>query len=273
MWISSVNHRYQEISAKLPRELYTLEPWLHQRLRGLYRRGKVQVRVEITWAASSITVALNREALINYYREISSVRDSIGAERDISLDALVNLPGVLDMPGRSGFGGEDLVCLLSELLDKAAESWNRMRRTEGSHLKENIYGHLADIERDMEKIHRLWADARDVAFSDMTARVSKALESAGVSLSDARFAQEAVIMADKWDITEELTRMASHISKFRESGEYENSEGRRLDFIVQEMNREANTINSKILDSEIRWIIVGIKSSIERIREQIQNLE
>jgi uncharacterized protein (TIGR00255 family) len=148
-----------------------------------------------------------------------------------------------------------------------------MRRAEGAHLKEDIDRHLADIERDMAEISRLWVGVRDAAFADMTARVSKALESAGTSLAESRFAQEAVIMADKWDITEEVARMASHVSKFRETGENREPEGRKLDFLAQEMNREANTINSKILDSKIRWITVEVKSSIEKIREQVQNLE
>ena len=273
MEISSVNHRYQEISVRLPHELSSLEPWLHRQLRGLYRRGKAQVRVEITWAASALVLALDREALSSYYREISSIRNSIGVERDISMDALVNLPGVLDMPGRSGFGGDEVTGLLSELLERAAENWNQMRRAEGAHLKEDIDGHLADIERNMAEISGVWASVRDAAFADMTARVSKALEAAGASFSESRFAQEAVIIADKWDITEEVARMASHVSKFREIGENGESEGRKLDFLVQEMNREANTVNSKIPDSGIRWLTVEVKSSIERIREQIQNLE
>jgi uncharacterized protein (TIGR00255 family) len=272
MEISSVNHRYQEISVRLPHELSSSEPRLHGKLRGLYRRGKVQVRAEIT-RASSLAVALNKEALLSYYGEISSIRDSIGAERNISLDALVNLPGVLDTPDRFDFGGEGADDLLSELLELAAENWNRMRRAEGAHLKADIEVHLADIERGMAEISGMWTGVRDAAFADMTARVSKALEAAGASLAESRLAQEAVIMADRWDITEEITRMASHISKFRETGGNREPEGRKLDFLAQEMNREANTINSKIADSGIRWLTVEVKSSIERIREQIQNLE
>jgi uncharacterized protein (TIGR00255 family) len=273
MEISSVNHRYQEISVRLPRELSSFEPWLHQRLRGLYKRGKVQVRAEITRTASSADSAINGEALAAYYREISSIRDLTGIESDISLDALINLPGVLDMSGYSRFSGDQAIDLMSELLERASENWNEMRRAEGSHLKENIDGHMADIERDMAEIGRLWTGVRDAAFAGAAARISKTLESAGFSLTEARFAQEAVIMADKWDIAEELERMASHVLKFREIGESGVSEGRKMDFLVQEMNREANTINSKILDSGIRWITVEVKSSIERMREQIQNLE
>jgi uncharacterized protein (TIGR00255 family) len=269
--LSSVNHRYQEISARLPRELSSLEPWLHQKLRGIFRRGKLSARVEIARASSSVAVAINRDVLMSYYREMADIRGAIGAERDISLDALVSLPGVLDAERTSL--GEEAADVLSGLIGRAAESWNRMRLDEGAHLRKAIDGHVADVERGMSEIGRMWPGAKDAAFEAATTRITKALEAAGLAADDARFAQEAVILADKWDISEEIARMASHIAKFREIGDSGESEGRKLDFLVQEMNRETNTINSKASSSEIRWMAVEVKSAIERIREQIQNLE
>jgi uncharacterized protein (TIGR00255 family) len=272
--LSSVNHRYQEISVRLPRELSQLEPWFHRRLRGLFRRGKVTVRVEITWSAASAALVLNKEAMAAYYREISSMRDAMGAERDISLDALVNLPGVLDMSAHAAFGGDDAEDFMSGLLDRAAENWNDMRRKEGAHLKEAIGLHLNEIEHLMKEITDAWTGARDAAFETVAERLRNALESAGISADESRFAQEAIIFADKWDISEEIARMSSHAAKFREIGETTGqAEGRKLDFLTQEMNREANTINSKITNAPLRWIMVEVKSAIERIREQIQNLE
>jgi uncharacterized protein (TIGR00255 family) len=272
--LSSVNHRYQEISVRTPRELSSLEPWFHQKARGMFRRGKVQVRAEITWASSSLAVAINKEVLSDYYKEISVIRDSLGADRDISLDALVNLPGVMDLPGRAALGREDeTLALLSELMERAAENWNAMRREEGEHLREAIAGHLADLERAMSGIARLWPQAKDAAFEAVTARIGRALDALDVPHDEARFAQEIIFMADKWDISEELARMDSHIAKFREIGGGPEPEGRKLDFLLQEMNREANTINSKISNSEIRWLAVDAKAAIERVREQAQNLE
>ena len=270
--LSSVNHRYQEISIRLPRELVSLEPWLHGLLRGVFRRGKLNARLEITWAASAAAASINREILLNYYEKISEIRGLIGTEHDISLDALMNLPGVLDASGRGSIG-EEASEILSELTRCAASNWNRMRREEGAHLKEAIEGHIADVERRMSEIASLWQGTRDSAFEAMTGRVTAALASSGFSADESRFAQEAVIYADRWDISEEIDRMASHIAKFRETGDARDSEGRKLDFLVQEMNREVNTINSKVSSAEIRWIAVEVKSSIERIREQIQNLE
>jgi uncharacterized protein (TIGR00255 family) len=272
--LSSVNHRYQEIYVRLPRELASWEPWFHQQLRNSCRRGKIQARADIIWAASSLAVSFNKEVLISYYKEISALRDTLGDERGITLDALVNLPGVLDTSGRSGLGSaEGTQELLGEILEASVKNWNAMRINEGGHLKEAVDGHLFELERYMTEIERAWPGAKDAAFEAMTSRLSKALEASGISPDESRFAQEALILADRWDISEEIARLASHIAKFREIAEGRESEGRKLDFLVQEMNREANTINSKVTNSEIRWLAVEAKAAIERIREQIQNLE
>jgi uncharacterized protein (TIGR00255 family) len=273
--LSSVNHRYQEIYVRLPRELTPYEPWFHQKLRGYFRRGKVQARVDIIWAASSLAVSLNRDMMAGYYREISEAGNSLGMKRGVSLDALVGLPGVLDTQGRLELSrGEGIEAILSELISSAAEGWNEMRRVEGSHLESAVAGHVAGLESHISEIERIWPDAKDAAFRSMVERINRALEASNAGAADdARFAQEAVIFADRWDISEEIARLGSHIAKFRETGASGESEGRKLDFIVQEMNREVNTINSKVSNSEIRWVAVEAKSAIERIREQIQNLE
>jgi uncharacterized protein (TIGR00255 family) len=277
--LSSVNHRYQEIYVRLPRELQAWEPWFHQRVRALYRRGKVQARVEITWAASAQTAAINRDVLKSYYRQLSELEASLcpGDEghRRIALESLVGLPGVID--ARERFGVSDATgteALLDELLAAGAASWNEMRRLEGSHLEAAVGEHLAALEELAARISGLWEGARDNAFEAMTGRIKHALSAAGVPFpDDSRLAQEALIIADRWDISEELARLSSHITKFKEAGASPESSGRKLDFLVQEINRELNTLNSKVSDSEVRWLAVEAKAAIERVREQIQNLE
>lgn len=273
--ISSVNHRYQEIYVRLPKELSTWEPWFHQKLRGLFRRGKVQARVEILWAASSLAVSINRDVLSRYFEEISALNETFGQKREISLDSLVTLPGVLDMQERIRLtheeGTEDL---LSMLLEQGAAAWSEMRKLEGLHLKNAVEEHLGILERFIRDIADKWEPAKDAAFSTMVERVTKAMEAAGAgSPDDSRRAQEAIMIADRWDVSEELARLDSHLQKFRETGESAESVGRKLDFLVQEMNREVNTLNSKIADADIRWLAVEGKASLERVREQIQNLE
>lgn len=275
MELSSVNHRYQEVSVRLPRELSTWEPWFHKRLRECFRRGKLSCRVEILWVSSLLSAAVDENVIIGYYRDISRVRDSLGLERDVSLDALIGLPGVLDAGGRARLLDDcDLETLLGELVDAGISAWERMRHDEGRHLKEAIAKHLEDLKHFLSQISNRWVLSRDLAFDAMKERVKKALDASGIApIDDARFAQEALLIADRWDILEELDRLESHLLKFEETGDAPEPVGRKLDFLVQEMNREINTISSKVLSSEIRWVAVEAKTALERVREQIQNLE
>ena len=276
--LSSVNHRYQEIYVRLPKELSSWEPWFHQKLREAFRRGKIQARIEILWAMGSLAGSINKDVLCRYYDELSEVRNSIGQQEDIALESLVNLPGVLDTQERMRLAhGDETEELLAELLAAGIASWNEMRVQEGTHLEVEVSAHLKELERLTGEIAEMWGPAKDAAFATMIERVRKALDAAGTSqIDDARFAQEAVFLADRWDVSEELARLKSHVEKFRQVGRVEKAKesiGRKLDFLVQEMNREVNTLDSKIADADIRWLAVEAKAALERIREQIQNLE
>jgi uncharacterized protein (TIGR00255 family) len=273
--LSSVNHRYQEISVRLPKELASWEPWFHQKLRGFFRRGKVQARVETRCNASSLAVSINRDVLAGYYADLSALSKSIGADAGIRLDSLLNLPGVMDAwEGSRLSEGDEAGKILAELLERCVQGWNGMRKSEGGHLGAEIMERLDVLEGHMDAISKMWEGARDAAFAAMTGRIAAALASLNLpDLDESRFAQETVVIADRWDISEELTRMKSHAAKFREAGSSSEPVGRKLDFIVQEMNREVNTINSKSPDSNVRWMAVEVKVELERIREQIQNLE
>ena len=272
--VSSVNHRYQEIYVRLPKELAGWEPWFHSRLKSLFRRGKVQVRVEIRRTLRSDLPTVNADALMRYYREISDISGSLGDIRGISLDALVGLPGVLESTESGELAEDEAEELLTELLNAGVGEWEAMRRAEGEHLKLTVLGYLNELEGFISDISSRWLACRDSAFAVMKERVAKALSGEGTSLpDDTRFVQEAVILADRWDISEELDRLASHFARFRETGDAKEPSGRKLDFLMQEINREINTVSSKVQDADIRWLAVEAKTSAERIREQIQNLE
>jgi len=273
--ISSVNHRYQEIYVRLPKELSSWEPWFHRKLREAFRRGKVQARVEILWAVDALAGSIDRETLTRYYNELEEMRKTLGQERQISLESLATLPGVVDARGRQRFArGDEAEETLGDLFDAGVKSWNEMRSQEGAHLAEAVRAHLDELERLTGMIAKMWGPAKDAAFVSMQERVRKVLESIGAATADdSRFAQEAVILSDRWDISEELERLKSHIVKFRGVGGAKEANGRKLDFLVQEMNREVNTLDSKIADADIRWLAVEAKTVLERIREQIQNLE
>ena len=272
--ISSVNHRYQEIYVKLPREFSSWEPWFHQKLRKGFRRGKLQVRMEVLWAPSFKMGRINKDILTSYCEELMQIQRTLGQAKDLQLESVVTLPGVLDIPRfEDSAEAEALEKAFSELIEKGLSSWQSMRETEGGHLREEVLSHLSELERLSGLIEENWMPARDKAFESTRGRISEMLASLGGILEESRFIQEIVIMTDKWDVTEEIARLKSHIVKFRATGEDAESSGRKLDFIVQEMNREVNTLDSKISDADIRWLAVDSKAALERIREQIQNLE
>lgn len=272
--ISSVNHRYQEISVRLPREFSSWEPWFHQRLRKYFRRGKLQLRMEVLWAPTLKMGRINKDILDSYCDELLQIQRTMGQARELELEKVVMLPGVLDMPRfEDSEDSDSLEHVFCDLLDNGAASWQRMRALEGGHLKDEVLSHLTELEGLTAKISELWQPTRDAAFSALRAKISEILEGLGEKPDEGRFLQEIVILTDKWDVSEELARLKSHISKFRSTGEEKESSGRKLDFIIQEMNREVNTLDSKIADAEIRWLAVDAKAALERIREQIQNLE
>lgn len=272
--ISSINHRYQEISVRLPREFASWEPWFHQKLRKYFRRGKIQVRMEALLAPSLKTGRINRDILDSYCSELLQVRNGLGQEGAFSLEHMLSLPGVLEQPK---FEEEDepekLEFFFEKLIDDTARGWLEMRALEGEHLRDEILGHLTELERLAGEIEEKWLVAKEAAFSSMKARVAEMLGSLGEKLDEGRFLQEIVILSDKWDVSEELARLKSHVAKFRQTGEENEPSGRKLDFIIQEMNREVNTLDSKIADADVRWLAVNAKAAIERMREQIQNLE
>jgi uncharacterized protein (TIGR00255 family) len=272
--LSSVNHRYQEITVRLPREFTSWEPWFHQKLRSCFRRGKVQARLEVLWAQSYKMAHINKEVIDSYCAEIMQIQREIGQARELELEKIVTLPGVLDIPVfAESEDASKMEDTFNKLIDDGVESWQAMRELEGGHLKEEVLSHLSQLEGLAAQIEEKWQPARDEAFNTVRKRISETLEGLGDKLDEGRFFQEIAIMTDKWDVSEELARLKSHIAKFRMTGEEKESSGRKLDFLTQEINREINTLDSKVADADIRWLAVDAKAQLEMIREQIQNLE
>ena len=272
--LSSVNHRYQEITVRLPREFSSWEPWFHQKLRGCFRRGKVQLRMEILWASSFKMARVDRDVMLSYCNELLNIQKELGQSQELQLETIASLPGVLTLPSLEEKGETDKIeGIFSELLDKAVESWQKMRSLEGNHLRTEVLSHFSEMENSLNEIEQKWSIARDSALELLRGRISKTLSELNETMEESRFLQEIVILTDKWDVAEELARIKSHIIKFKSTGEEAESSGRKLDFIIQEINREVNTVNSKVADAEIRWLAVEAKAALERIREQIQNLE
>ena len=272
--ISSVNHRNQEITVRTPRELSLFEQKVQQGIREASRRGKIQARLEICWDPTLKGARIDTGLLKGYAAEISRIRKELGFNEEAAVEQMLELPGVLvsaqDMDESLE---EEIGKAISDLLAAGISEWDSMRLLEGSHLKQSIISNLYRFQGLIHDIGSKWPSAREIAAVSLKERIRSVLDSGGMECDEGRVAQEIVLLNDKWDISEEMVRLESHVDKFLGIVHNEDVSGKTLDFLIQEMNRETNTIASKVQDAEIRWVSVEAKSALESIREQIQNVE
>lgn len=271
--MSSVNHRYQEISLRLAKEISSFEPQINQMIRKNFRRGKIKLRADITLASSIRAAQINSDVLESYYRQLDESRKHLKMIEEVRVESLLQLPGVMDSPSFSTLIQEQGETPVIQVVEEGIDSLLEMRKKEGEHLLEDILSNLASFEKIIEDIDSYWETGKEKALADVKMRLGKLISDHEGDLDEGRLAQEVAILADKWDISEEISRSRSHLEKFRSVLGKEHSEGRKLDFLLQEMNREINTMGSKISDSDLRWMVVEGKTFLERIREQVQNVE
>ena len=270
--LSSVNSRYLELNVRVDRELAGCEPLIQNTVRGRLARGKVTVRAEVKWADALVRDRLNVTALRGYYEEIMKLSSELGGSAP-ELSSLLGLPGVCEASSLKERAEDELQNALSELLQNALDGLSEMRAAEGEALSADIARNLDSYDELLQKISAHWQEISQSVFQDYRERVTKTIAQLGYETDPARLAQELVILADKWDIAEELTRSASHTAQFRKLLQGGGTVCRKLDFLVQEMNREINTMGSKSASTDLRWLVVDGKALLERIREQIQNVE
>lgn len=271
--ISTVNHRYQELSLRLPREMSALEGPVGGLIRSRLGRGKVRFSAEITWAPRYRTFTIDRDVLHGYYNQLASIAQDMGVGDNPSVTALLGLPGVIEAPSLDGTVEETVGGALDETVGGALDRLIDMREREGRHLAECVAEYLQSFEALLGRMALRWEERRDVALGEHRKKLSTLLGDCLTDLDRNRVAQEIAILADKWDISEEIVRSGGHIRQFRSIADGASSEGRKLDFLIQEMNREVNTMGSKTADEEFRWMVVEAKNLLEKIREQIQNVE
>ena len=272
--ISSINNKFQDFSVKLPQELISLENRLLNLMRSLIGRGRVKLSVTITWNPGAQIPVINEDGLMNFYNQIKKIA------HDNNLEFSANIMDVLMIPGLIGADSNAAVQAAIEDLEvwdkitrEAINSLMEMKKSEGEKLKLKISEDLASLENFLEKMNERWKISRDDALESIKSRITEVLEHYNLEIDEARIASEVTIAADRWDISEEIARMESHIEKFHLVMDSEEVSGKKLDFLIQEMLREANTMGSKVNDAEFRWLVVEAKTCIERMREQIQNVE
>ena len=274
--IKAVNHRYCDIFVKMPRRFSFAEEKIKAAVKAGLSRGKIEVSVSVdNFGTSDTDIRLDAALAKRYYDVLHELSDTLDFglfEDQVSLSLIAKMPDVIT--GVSAEEDED--ALLSALLDatnKAIDSITAMRETEGQKLVADI-AMRADIIADIRsKIETRAPELEKEYAAKFKARIEELLDGAA-EVPEERIALEAAIFADKANITEELVRLDSHISQLREflKGSDE-SIGKKIDFLIQEMNREANTIGSKSNDKEITSMMLDLKAEIEKIREQVQNIE
>ena len=269
--IRSVNHRYFEFSSRVPRAYGYLESRLKGFLQGKLSRGKVDVNVSIqTIEGTNANVQVNAELAKSYVDALRTLSEPLSLQDDLSLASICRFSDIFTVSRET----EDEDAIWADVLSVAEEAANRfvqMREVEGTKMREDVEGRLDFILSAVEKIEERSPKTVEEYRTRLYNKISEVLQNAQVD--ETRILTEAAIYAEKIAVAEETVRLRSHVAQFRSIMEQEGAVGRKLDFLIQEFNRETNTIGSKAQDIEIARIVVDVKSEIEKIREQIQNIE
>ena len=268
--IKSVNHRYLDVTIKMPRSLSYLEEDIKKVISANITRGKVDVF--ITFNNNSLEgrdIKINTEIARMYIKELKNLAESEGIVADIPVTEISKLPDVLTIQNNQD--DETIKNELLEVTNKAIENLVGMRKIEGEKIAQDLLARIQDIEQKVKKISSLSTGLIDEYVVKLNTRIKELLQDQ--EIDEARLAQEVVIYADKCSIEEEVTRLNSHIYQFRDLLNSDEAVGKKLDFMIQEMNRETNTIGSKANNLEITNEVINMKTQLENIREQVQNIE
>lgn len=270
--LKSVNHRYLDINVKLPRYLIYLEEGIKKLVKEKINRGKVDVFVNFDFAdASSLDVKVDIPLAKSFKKALEELKDELEIEDSIRLNNILSVSDVIKTEKKEL--DEDLVWeTIREATGIALDKILQMREYEGEQLRNDIYTKLDNIEIISDRIEKRAPLVVDEYRGKLNDRINSILED-GTIVDPDRLAVEVAIYADKSSIDEELTRLKSHVLQLRSILSEEDAIGRKLDFLIQEFNREVNTIGSKSSDTEIVKAVVELKSEIEKIREQVQNIE
>lgn len=268
----AINHRFSEVVIRAPRQVNQLEEALRKQVQARVARGRVDLFV--TWERSGATgrrVKVDKALAVAYHNALKELGEAIGSNGEISGETLARLPDVISVEDDE-ISASQLAPVLEQAAVQALDNLVAMREREGGAL-------AADLQARLDEIERLAGEVTGRApqvVQEYRTRLSKRLEELlpqGSAVDPIRLAQEVALFADRCDIAEELQRLGSHLSQFRGALMSEGAIGRKLDFLTQEIGREINTVGSKANDAEITTLVVAAKTELEKIREQVQNIE
>lgn len=269
--VRSVNNRYLDCTVKMPRSYVFAEDSIKTRVQKAISRGKVDVFVTIDTTAADVTVVTVNEALANgYYHALKQLKDAFALEGEITPVALAKFPDVLTV-SRAEEDLEAVAADIGQVVDQALQAYNEMRAVEGQRLAEDIAGRVATIETVVAKVEERSPQTVAEYRARLSNKMAEVLQS--TTIDESRILMEAAIFADKVAVDEETVRLRSHIAQLRNMLQGSAPVGRKLDFLIQEVNRECNTIGSKCNDLTIAQDVVDMKAEVEKIREQVQNIE
>jgi len=269
--LRSVNNRYLDCNVRIPRLYLFAEDAIKSRVQNVISRGKVDVFVTLDNAgAGKVQVSVNQAVAEGYYAALKELAETYHLSNDISVSLLSRFPEVL-LAEKAEEDVEQMAKDICSVLDCALEDFDQMRTREGARLRDDILSRTAAIEGMVSLVEERSPQTVSEYRAKLEARMHEVLSN--TQIDPARILTEAAIFADKVAVDEETVRLRSHIGQLREMLAKGGATGRKLDFLIQEFNREANTIGSKCSDIDIARHVVDIKAEIEKIREQVQNIE
>lgn len=269
--IRAVNHKYNDIAIKLPRSISYLEENIKKEIKKNINRGKIDVFINYeSYSSQEQEIIINHELIKKYLSEFNKIVTENNLSLNIQVTELTKLPDVLTI--KTIQDNEDIIQTeLLNTLNIAIGNFVEMRQKEGEKIKEDLKKRIDEVEKKVTEIFKYSTGLIEEYIIKLKDKVKELLKTD--SIDEARILTEVVIYADKCSIEEELTRLNSHITQFNELINTKGSIGKKLDFLIQEMNRETNTIGSKSVKLEITNLVIDIKTQLEDIREQIQNVE
>ena len=269
--VRSVNHRHIQVKLRLPSEFAHLEPEVDGSLRQKLGRGAISANVSVSRLDAVSRVAIDGAAAKRYARDLDALANELSLEGGVRLADVIGLPGVLQTREGSQPSDKESRFVL-RVVGKALADLIAMREAEGESLVADFNKNLKAIESTVAKIEKRFPKVVASHHKSLQRRVDELMGDHG-PVAPADLARELALIADRLDIGEELTRLASHVGQLRKALDKGGAVGRRLDFLAQELFREANTIGSKASDAQIAHCVVDLKTHIERLREQVQNVE
>jgi uncharacterized protein (TIGR00255 family) len=270
--IRTVNSRHLDLTLRLPNLLQPLEERVKSLIAGRVSRGRVEVRVQVEDRSEAATAfEVDAEKAGAYRRALDELKARLDLPGEVSLEMMAGVPGMI-RPGESETDAEPVWTVAAEALNAALDALEAMREKEGAFMAEDFAARLNEIEAGIDRIASDSGGLLEHYRDRLSARIA-ALTRDMVEIDPARIAQEAAFLADRSDISEEIVRARSHLAQFRAMLSDDEPAGRKLNFLLQEFNREFNTMGSKTGSADVSHIVVRLKSELEKIREQVQNIE